>query len=297
MRRRRLTPLLAAAAALTMLAAAPPRAAQAACPPDEAVEGMARRLMDKQPGEPLAGMTGLPDGQCAQDKLVAILAQRWGRPVGYKVGLTNPTAQQRFGVSHPITGTIFESTLRARDGAEVPARFGAVPAVEADLLVRVRDEGINQARTHAEVLRHIDQVIPFIELPDLVMPPGRLDGPNLLAINVGARLGVVGTPIPVEGDGGDLAQRLGSMTVVMLDDTGKELARAPGTALLGHPLNVLPWLAEDLAKRGRRLRAGEIVSLGGFSPALPVEAGRTYTVRYEGLRPDGQPATVSVRMR
>ncbi len=296
MRHRRLTPLLAAAAALTMLAAAPPRAAQAACPPDEAVEGMARRLMDNQPGEPLAGMTGLPDGQCAQDKLVAILAQRWGRPVGYKAGLTNPTAQQRFGVSHPITGTIFESTLSARDGAEVPARFGAVPAVEADLLVRVRDEGINGARTHAEVLRHIDQVIPFIELPDLVMPPGRLDGPNLLAINVGARLGVVGAPIPVEGDGGDLAQRLGAMTVVMLDDTGKELARAPGTALLGHPLNVLPWLAEDLAKRGRRLRAGEVISLGGFSPALPVEAGRTYTVRYEGLAPSG-PVSVGVRTR
>ncbi len=288
-RRRRLMGLAFAAA----LAAGP---ALAACPPDEAVEVLARRLLDNQPGEPLPGMTGLADGQCAQDKLVALLARQWGRPVGYKVGLTNPAAQQRFGLPHPITGIIFEATVRPRDGAEIAARFGAVPAVEADLLVRVRDEGVNRARTREEVLRHVDQVIPFIELPDLVMPPGRLDGPNLLAINVGARLGVLGTPIAVEPQGGDLVGRLGTMGVVMLDDTGKELARAPGTALLGHPLDVIPWLAEDLAKRGRRLQAGDLVSLGGFSPALPAEAGRTYTVRYEGLVAAG-PVSVSVRMR
>ncbi len=292
MRRR----LLPAAAILTasLAALAPP--AFAACPSDEAMAALATRLLADQPGEPVTGMTSLADGQCAQDKLVAILARSLGRPVGYKVGLTNDAAQKRFGVTHPLTGTIFEATVRGRSGEELPARFGAIPAVEADLLVRVRDAGINEAKTHAEVLRHIDAIIPFIELPDLVMPPGKLDGPNLVAINVGARLGVLGAPIPVEGEGGDLAARLGGMTVVMLDDTGKELARVPGTALLGHPLNVLPWLAQDLAKRGRKLQPGELVSLGGFSPALPTEAGRTYTVRYEGLVASG-PVAVSVRMR
>lgn len=268
--------------------------AQAACPTDEAVERLALGILENRPGEPLAGMASLADGQCGQDKLVAVLSRQFGRPVGYKVGLTNAGAQQRFGVPHPVTGIIFEATLRLRDGGEVPARFGAVPAVEADLLVRVRDEGINAARTHEEVLRHIDQVIPFIEMPDLVMPPAKLDGPNLLAINVGARLGVSGTPIPVGPDSG-LAAALGAMTVAMVDDTGKELAKAPGTALLGHPLNVLPWLAEDLAKRGEKLQAGDVVSLGGFSPALPAEAERRYTVRYEGLA--AQPVSVSVQVR
>ncbi len=273
---------------------APALAARAACPPDEAVERLALGIVENRPGEPLAGMDSLADGQCAQDKLVALLARQFGRPVGYKVGLTNAAAQQRFGVPHPVTGTIYEATLRLRDGGEVPARFAAVPAVEADLLVRVRDEGINAARTHEEVLRHLDLVIPFIELPDLVMAPTKLDGPNLLAVNVGARLGVSGAPIPARADA-EFAAALGAMTVTMADDTGKELARAPGTALLGHPLNVIPWLAEDLAKRGKKLQAGDIVSLGGFSPALPPEAGRRYTVRYEGLAP--QPVTVSVQVR
>ena len=282
--------LLASAVALLT----PALAARAACPADEAVEKLALGIVENRPGEPLGGMESLADGQCAQDKLVVVLSRQFGRPVGYKVGLTNPGAQQRFGVPHPVAGTIYESTLRPRDGDEVPARFAAFPNVEADLLVRVRDEGINAARTHEEVLRHLDAVIPFIEMPDLVMPPNRLDGPNLLAINVGARLGVSGAPIPVRADA-EFAAALGAMTVTMTDDTGKELAKAPGTVLLGHPLNVVPWLAEDLAKRGKKLQAGDVVSLGGFSPALPVEAGRRYTVRYEGLAP--QPVTVSVQVR
>lgn len=288
--RKPLLPLLLASA----LAALPALGARADCPSDEAVERMALGIVENRPGEPLPGMASLADGQCAQDKLVPILSRQFGRPVGYKVGLTNAAAQARFGVPHPVTGTIYEATLRLRDGAEVPARSGAVLNVEADLLVRVRDEGINAARTHEEVLRHIDQVIPFIEMPDLVMPPAKLDGPNLLAINVGARLGVSGTPIPARTDA-EFAAALASMTVSISDDTGKELSRAPGTALLGHPLNVIAWLAEDLAKRGKKLAAGDIVSLGGFSPALPAEAGRRYTVRYEGLAP--QPVTVSVQVR
>ncbi|WP_232475174.1 2-keto-4-pentenoate hydratase [Neoroseomonas rubea] len=280
--------MLIAAALLAL-----PTAAQAACPEEAAVERLAAALVANTRSPALTGMTSMADGQCGQDRLVAILSREWGRPVGYKVGLTNPAAQQRFGLGHPITGTIFESTIRLRDGAEVPARFGAVPTVEADLMVRIRDEGINGAgRDRVAILRHIDQVIPFIEMPDLALSGG-MDGPNLLAINVGARLGVLGTPIAPEATEA-FAARLAEMTVVLANDQ-RELARAPGTALLGHPLDVVPWLVEDLAKRGLRLRAGDYVSLGGFSPALPTEAGRTYTVRYEGLM--AQPVTVSVRTR
>ena len=266
--------------------------AMAECPSQATMEGFAQRLLAGRPQGPIAGLTSLADGQCAQNRLVPLLVAQWGRPVGYKVGLTNPTAQQRFGTTHPVTGIIYEATLRAQSGAEIPAAFGAVPTVEADLLVRVSSEAINDARDHMAVLRSIDQVIPFIEMPDLALSGG-FDGPNLLAINVGARLGVSGAPIPVQVSE-DFAARLASMTVTLASDQ-RELARAPGTALLGHPLNVLPWLAQDLASRGQRLRVGDIVSLGGFSPALPTEAGRSYTVRYENLL--AEPVSVSVRTR
>ena len=266
--------------------------ALAECPSQATMETFAQGLLAGRPQPAITGMTNLADGLCAQNRLVPLLTPTLGRPVGYKVGLTNATAQQRFGTNHPVTGIIYEGTLRTRSGGEVAANFGAVPTVEADLLVRVSSEAINDARDHLAVLRSIDQVIPFIEMPDLALSGG-FDGPNLLAINVGARMGVMGTPIPVVVSE-DFAARLGTMSVTLASDV-REISRAPGTALLGHPLNVLPWLAQDLASRGTRLRVGDIISLGGFSPAAPTEAGRTYTVRYEGLL--AEPVAVTVRTR
>ena len=271
-----------------------PMTAQAACPDAATVGRLAEALLDNRPSPAITGMTSLADGFCAQGQLVAILRESWGRPVGYKVGLTSAPVQQRFGVNIPLRGVLLESSVSLRDGATVPARFGAVPVIESDFLVRVRDDGINQAgRDRLEILRHLDQVIPYIELPDLVLSGG-FDGPNLLAINVGARLGVVGTPIPVEATQ-DFVDRLASMTVTMVDDRGQERARAPGSAARGHPLDVVAFLIEDLARAGKRLEAGQLLSVAGYSPTLPLEAGRTYTVRYDGLV--AQPVSVSVRTR
>lgn len=271
-----------------------PVAAHAACPDAATVERLSEALLDNRPSPAFTGMTSLADGFCAQDLLVGMLRQSWGPPVGYKVGLTSAPVQQRFGVNVPLRGVLMESSLSLRDGAEVPARFGAMPVIESDFLMRVRDTGINQAgRDRLAILRHIEAVIPYIELPDLVLSGG-FDGPNLVAINVGARLGVVGTPIPVEATQ-DFVDRLGSMVVTMVDDRGQERARAPGSAALGHPLDVVAFLVEDLARSGRQLEAGQYLSVAGYSPTLPLEAGRTYTVRYDGLV--AQPVSVSVRTR
>jgi 2-keto-4-pentenoate hydratase len=271
-----------------------PVTAQAACPSQAAMDRLAEALIANRPSPPFAGMRTLEEGLCAQERLIAALVPSWGSIVGYKVGLTSAPVQQRFGVNQPLRGYLMESSVSLRDGAEVPARFGAVPIIESDFLVRVRDAGINTAgRDHLAILRHLDAVIPYIELPDLVLTGG-FNGPNLLAINVGARLGVVGTPIPVEATQA-FADRLANMVVTMVDDRGQERARAQGTAALGHPLNVVAFLVEDLARAGMQLEAGQVISVAGYSPTLPLEAGRTYTVRYEGLA--AQPVSVSVRTR
>lgn len=263
------------------------------CPSDEAVATLARNLLANRPSPLFTGMTSLEDGLCAQDKLVRLLQSHWGRPIGYKVALTSAPVQQRFGVNQPVRGVIFENTVRLRSGAEVPIRYGVMPIIESDFLVRVRDDGINNAgRDPVAILRHLDQVIPYIELADVPLS-GAPDAANLLAVNAGARLGVLGQPIPVEATE-DFARRLGAMMVTMTDDTGRQLAQLPGTAVLGHPLNAVAFLVEDLARAGRRLEAGQLLSIAGFSPLITPEPGRTYTVRYDGLL--AQPVSVSVRI-
>lgn len=270
-----------------------PLTANAACPDDAAVGTAAAALIAGTPAQPFPELT-MADAECARGKLVPLLARAWGDPVGYKAGATGAAVQRMFGLSGPVHGVIFASSVSLKDGGEIaitPAIAGV--GVEADLIVRVRDDGINTAgRDHVAILRHLDQVIPYIEMPRVGLA-GPVDGPKLVSVNVAARLGVVGAPIPAVATE-EFAARLGSMTVILADDQ-KEMARAPGSNLLGHPLNVVPWLIEDLAKSGQKLKAGDLISLGGFAPSVPAVAGRSYSLTYEGLLP--QPVAVRVQVR
>ena len=53
-------------------------------------------------------------------------------------------------------------------------------------------------------------------------------------------------------------------------------------------------LAQDPARDGGRLKAGDLLSLGSFTPLMPPRPGMAITVSYEGL--PGMP-DVSVRFR
>lgn len=264
----------------------------AGCPTDAEVAATAKRYvaLEVEPNPP-ATMT-MAAAECMRDKLVRALGATQGRIVGYKAGLTNPAVQKRFNASAPVRGTLFELGMLA-DGAELPAKFGARPLYEADLVVEVASSAIHDARTPAQVLANLRSVRPFIELPDLVVQdPTKLDGAGVTAINVGARAGVLGAPIPVTDP--KLADALRDMTVRVVDGTGKELAQGKGSAILEHPLNAVVWLADDLKRAGIVLKPGDLLSLGSFTPLTPPQPGQTVRVVYEGL--PGTPS-VSVRFR
>lgn len=270
----------AAALILAACASAPPQSRQ-----------LADNFKGMQPTSGLAKEMSMEEAVRIREGLVAELSASLGKVVGYKAGLTNPMVQKRFGHHSPVRGVLLEKML-LDDGAEVPAKFAAIPVFEADLVVVVKDEGINQAKTPADVLKHVASIRPFIELPDMVTAKEQpLNGPVITAINSGARLGVLGKPIAPTPD---MADTLGKMLVVMRDQDGKELAKAPGAAILGHPLNAVVWLAQDVAQSGGKLRAGDILSLGSFTPPMPPKPGMTITVTYQGL--PGNPS-VSVRFK
>lgn len=282
--------LLACMATLAGCATAPPD--PPTCPTGaETAERVQRYVALSQVPNPPASLT-MEGAVCGAAKFVAALEPTHGKVVGYKAGLTNPQVQQRFGIGSPLRGTLLEKMLLP-DNAEVPARFGARPFLEPDLVVEVKSAAIHDAKTPQEVLAHLSAVVPFIELPDtLVEDPARINAPTLALINVGARLGVLGAKVPVRNDAA-FADALRDMTVTTVDGNGKALAQAKGTAILGHPLNAVIWLAAELKKSGITLKPGDLLSLGAFG-AGPVSVGTTVRVTYEGL--PGNPS-VSVRFK
>jgi 2-keto-4-pentenoate hydratase len=267
---------------LTMAAAAllPLAHAQAACMTDEQVAALHAAYQARTPAANPEGLS-TADGECSRAKFQALLGRQLGAPVGYKAGLTNPAVQKRFNADAPVWGTLYAPMLLPADSKVDPA-FGARALYEADLLVRVSSAAINQATSPMQVLAAIDQVIPFIELPDLVVQaPPKLNGAAIAAINVGARLGVVGAPIPVEATAA-YSDRLRDMEVLVMAD-GAEVDRGKGSDVLEHPLNAVVWLAKDLAKQGLALKPGDLVSLGSFSKLMPPKPGLAVQVIYQGL--------------
>jgi 2-keto-4-pentenoate hydratase len=267
--------------------------AHAVCPSYERVNTIIRFMEAREPVRGLRVNLSMQDGECGRRRLVERLESSDNRVVGYKAGLTSRAVQERFGVSSPVRGVLLEKML-LKDGADVPADFGARPMFEPDLLVVVKDPAIHKAKTHLEVLRSLSLVIPFIELPDLVVAEGeKLSAPLIVSLNVGARLGVVGKGIPVEPTE-RFAAALAAMRVVVIDQGGKELATGRGAAILDHPLNAVRWLTQDLEKSRIKLKSGDLLSLGSFTAPMTPKAGTTVTVRYDGLPSN---PVVSVRFR
>ncbi len=255
-------------------------AARAACLSDAEVKALHDAYSARQPAANPEGLSAA-DGECSRAKLLKHFDAQFGAPVGYKAGLTNPAVQKRFNHDAPVWGALYAPML-LKSGAVVDAKFGARPLFEADLLVRVSSAAVNQAKTVDEVLASIDQVIPFIELPDLVVQaPPKLDGPAISAINVGARLGVMGAPIAVQRSAA-FSDALRDMVTIVKGD-GVELDRGKGSDVLEHPLNAVVWLVKDLARDGRALKPGDLISLGSFSKLLPPKPGMAVEVQYQGL--------------
>ena len=269
-----------AAALLALLTSVLAQAGHAACLSDDLVATLFAAYQARKPAPNPEGLSAA-DGECSRAKFNTLLEKQLGKPVGYKAGLTNPAVQKRFNADAPVWGALYQPMLLA-EGVKVDAAFGARALYEADLLVRVSDLAINRATTAEEVLVTIDQLIPFIELPDLVVEaPPKLNGAAITAINVGARLGVVGTPIAVQYST-EFSQRLRDMEVIVKAD-GQEVDRGTGSDVLGHPLNAVVWLVRDLARSGQALKVGDLVSLGSFSKLMPPKPGLQVEVIYNGL--------------
>jgi len=256
-------------------------------------EDAARHYLAGEPLQAAPDCADVDEARAWQNAFVAALEPHFGPPIGYKAALTNPQAQKRFGVSEPVLGVLLRDMLTTQN-ATLPRTPAARPVIEADLVARVGSDAINDAESDLELLNALDAFIPFVELPDLTLATNvPVNGLVLTAINAGARGGVLGEPIQLSGTS-DWMKRLAFFTVELRDDSGAVLAEGGGGALLGHPLHSVRWVRDTLRAQQRRLKPGDLVSLGSLTTLLPLDAGKSYTAVYRQLDP-GCEVRVQVR--
>jgi 2-keto-4-pentenoate hydratase len=212
-----------------------------------------------------------------QDGLIdQLLAHYGGSVIGYKVACTNVTAQRQLNVDAPFCGRLLSAFF-----FESPARVDAskffMRVVEAEFAFEMaRDLPPTTApRSRNEIAAAVKGVLPGIEIVDSRFDDWTTIGaPSLIADNACNAAWVKGRLV-TEWQAIDLAAQAVRVTV-----NGKVLREGTGSNVLGHPLNALEWLVNNLSARGLGLQAGQFITTGVTTEVYMAERGDRITADF-----------------
>jgi 2-keto-4-pentenoate hydratase len=226
-----------------------------------------RRVVPDLP-PPLRPRT-LTDAYAIQDRVVAALvAQAGGRPIGYKVACTNAIAQAALQIDRPVFGRLMSHTT-SPTGTTLAADQFTRRVIEAEFAFRigVDVEPVAGGHTQATIAGHIDALIPGIEIVDYRFESWAVGALRIAADNAIHGWWLRGDPVTDWG-GHDLAA-----AAVSVARHGELVTTGSGEAVLGHPLNVMAWLADELPRFGLQLCRGDIVTTGVATDVFEAGAG------------------------
>jgi 2-keto-4-pentenoate hydratase len=204
------------------------------------------------------------------------------RLVGRKIGLTSAAIQQQLGVDQPDFGMLF-ADMEVASGGAIQGDWLLQPRAEAEIAFVMQRDLTGESVTANDVLNATAYVLPAIEVVDSRILDWKISLVDTIADNASSGMYVIGTE-PRALTAVDL--RLCGMVMTKNDSI---VATGSGAACLGHPLNAVRWLATTMARKGRPLRAGDIVLSGALGPMTSVAAGDSVHAEIGGV------GSVSVR--
>ncbi len=236
---------------------------------------LAGRALNGYPGEVPADLAA---AYAIQEAAIAL----WPEPVaGWKIGRVPPDWEPRLG-AHRIAGPIFAGEIWAavEDGErEFPVFEGGFAAVEAEFIFRLgQDAPADRADWTIE-----DAAVLVGELLIGVEPAGSPLatindlGPAVVVSDFGNNAGLI-----VGARAADWRDRLMSMTCETFID-GRSVGRGGAASIPGGPLESLRFLLELTARRGRPLRAGDLVSTGAATGIHDILAGQSARIVFDGV--------------
>ena len=158
----------------------------------------------------------------------------------------------------------------------------AAPRIEPEVVFKLRSAP--SGGEEKSLLASIEWMAVGFEIVDCHYPGWKFrPADTVVDFGLHAAL-VVGTPETfAEMRDETLLRCLKEFHIVLLCE-GEEMARGKGAFVLGSPLLALKYLCDLLARQGAEpLSAGEIVTTGTLTAALPVRPGQTWTVGIEGI--------------
>ena len=205
-----------------------------------------------------------------QDVLVKrLLTRQGGMQIGYKIACTSDGVQQLLKVDGPLFGQLL-SFSSYQSPAKVRAADFRVCVIEPEFAFRMKsDVPMTQTPYSAESIGpFIEAILPSIEIvTHHFVDWAKVGAPSIAADNAIHGAWVRGKPFK-EWATLDLLTHRVSLTV-----NGQLFDEGTGAAVLGHPLNALAWLANELHKQGKQLREGELITTGVCMNVYSAQAG------------------------
>jgi 2-keto-4-pentenoate hydratase len=250
----------------------------------------AERILDAFASQRLVAPLSRDDPSLDEDSAYAIALEvhtrrvrRGERPLGRKIGFTNPSTWAEYRVSAPIWGHVYDSTVHyTREEPRLAVEHLIQPRIEAEIQLHFsRTPPVS--RDEQALLESIDWIAQGFEIVQCPFPDWEFAAVDTIAAYAVHGALVVGTPVPVS-EIENCADKLRRFEVVLSRD-GVEQARGVGANVLGSPLLAFAHLAEVLSRQSRfpPVQAGEIVSTGTLTGLMPVSAGEEWSTTISGI--------------
>jgi 2-oxo-3-hexenedioate decarboxylase len=215
------------------------------------------------------------DAYRIQDELVAIKAEQGHHVFATKMGFTSLAKMKQMNVNEPIYGYIFD--YMAVDRGELSLSELIHPKVEAEIAFILGKNIEGPGITGAQVLAATEYVVPALEIIDSRYQNFQFTLPDVIADNTSSSRVFIGSQLK-KPDELDL-----DVIGVTLSINGELKDLGAGAAVLGHPANSVAMLANMLSRRGRKLKAGQLILTGGITGAHQLIAGDVVSAKYDGL--------------
>ncbi len=230
----------------------------------------------------------LSEAYAIAERVRELRQARGERAVGRKIGFTNRAAQKAFGVTAPIWNYMFDTTVHELAvSTSFPLAGSCAPRIEPEIVLHLADTP-RPGMSEIELSACVDWVAHGFEIVDAIFPNWSFAATDAVAgFGVHAAL-LMGERRSIADNRAQWSKQLASFTITLKCSDGVTRTGS-GANVLDSPLSALKFLIEEIARypHTRPLQAGEIITTGTLTDAMPVAAGQHWTTALEGIALDG----------
>lgn len=210
---------------------------------------------------------------------------RGEKVLGRKIGFTNSTIWAQYNVSGPIWGYMYDRTIRnlSDTGGLASLAELTAPRIEPEIvfgLSAVPDAAMDERC----LLSCIGWVALGYEIVQSIYPDWKFAASDTVAAFGLHGAMLIGERHPVSGNAEAWMKQLSDFDVELACN-GNVVDRGHARNVLGGPLSALRHFVDVLSKDDVNpgLAAGEIVTTGTLTRALPIKPGETWTTTVSGI--------------